>query len=127
MKKIIDTPNAPSAKWRAFNQWVVANGMLYTAWQVAIDPEKWFIGWDVAEQTHQIMKNLKAICEASWTNLGNAVKCTCYLSSMKNYWAFNEVYSQYFDEDTAPARECIGISELPLWADVEISLVALVE
>jgi len=127
MKKIIDTPNAPSAKWRAFNQWIIANGMVYTAWQVAIDPSKWFIWWTVSEQTHQVMKNLKAICEAAWTTLGNTVKCTCYLSDMKNYWSFNEVYSEYFDEKTAPARECIGIAELPLWAEVEISLIAVVE
>ncbi len=72
------------------------------------------------------MKNLKAICEASGTNLENVVKSTCYLSDMNNYSAFNEVYSEYFDEKTAPARECIGISTLPLGAEVEISLIVAV-
>jgi len=72
------------------------------------------------------MNNLEAVCEAAWTSLKNTVKCTCYLSDMKNYWEFNKVYSEYFEESTAPARECIGISELPLWADIEISLIAVV-
>ena len=127
MKKIIDTENAPSAKWRAFSQWVVANWFLYTAGQVAIDPKEWkFIWWDIVEQTHQVMKNLKAIIEASWSSMEQCIKCTIYLSNMDNYSLFNGVYAEYFDEKTAPARECIGISELPLGAEVEISLIAVV-
>ncbi len=69
MKKIIDTTQAPSAAWRVFSQGVIAGDMLYVSWQIATDPDQGFIWWDIEQQTHQVMKNLQAICDAADTNL----------------------------------------------------------
>ena len=49
-------------------------------------------------------------------------KATCFLSTMADFAAFNEVYAQYFTEK--PARSCIAVKELPKAALVEIEVIA---
>ena len=55
--KIIHTNAAPAAVG-PYSQAVVSGGMVYTAGQVALDPETGaMVGKDVVEQAHQVMKN----------------------------------------------------------------------
>lgn len=123
MNKIINTTNAP-APIGPYSQAVIANGFLFLSGQVAINPETGdVIQSSVAEETHQVMRNIKAVLlEASYT-FNDVVKTTIFLSDMNLFAEVNEIYGSYF-EATFPARETIAVKGLPKGVNVEISITA---
>ena len=80
----------------------------------------------IAEQTHQVLKNLRAVLKAAGSDLDRAVKTTVFLKSMDNFVAMNEVYGrpEYFGADP-PARSTVEVARLPRDVLVEIEVVAL--
>ena len=124
MKKIISTSEAPQAIG-PYSQAVLANGVLYTAGQIAIIPETGEIELsNIHSETHQVMKNLKGVLAAAKMNFSNVVKSTIFLKDMAQYSVINEVYSEYFSEKP-PAREAVQVSQLPKNVNIEISLIAM--
>lgn len=124
MKKIINTPKAP-APIGPYNQAILSGDTLYTSGQIAIDPEtgKLKIG-DIKVETRLVMDNLKAVLNAADMNFENVIKTSIFISDMNNFSLINDVYSQYFDDESAPARETVEVSNLPKYVNVEISLIA---
>jgi 2-iminobutanoate/2-iminopropanoate deaminase len=124
MKKIINTQNAP-APIGPYSQAVMKKDMLYTSGQIAIDPATGqLVEGDIKKETRQVMENLKAVLEAANMTFGHVLKTSIFISDMNNFSAINEVYAQYFDEDTAPARETVEVANLPKFVNVEISMIA---
>lgn len=78
----------------------------------------------VKEQTKQVMENLKAVLEEANSSFDNVLKTTCYLSDMDNFVAFNEVYSEYFKAEIAPARATVAVKTLPKNVLVEVDVIA---
>ncbi|MCU0463525.1 MAG: RidA family protein [Anaerolineae bacterium] len=125
MKQIIHTDQAPPAAG-PYSQAVVANGFVFTAGQLGLDPATGqFVPGGVTEQTHQALKNLRAVLEASGTNLDHAVKAVVFLKDMNDFAAMNTVYAQYLGGNS-PARSTVQVAKLPLDGLVEIELVALI-
>jgi len=125
MKKIITSKNAPSPIG-PYNQAVIANGFIYISGQVGMNPKTGKIIKDsISDETEQVMKNLSSILNEASISFENVVKTTIFLSDMNDFSSVNEVYGKYFDEDTAPARETVQVSKLPLGVNVEISMIAL--
>ena len=125
MKKIIKSKNAPSPIG-PYNQAVIANGFIYISGQVGMNPKTGKIIKDsISDETEQVMKNLSSILNEASISFENVVKTTIFLSDMNDFSLVNEVYGKYFDEDTAPARETVQVSKLPLGVNVEISMIAL--
>ena len=77
----------------------------------------------IENQTHQVCKNLKAVVETAWFNLENVVKTTIFLSNIEDFKTVNEIYWQYFYHK--PARSTIQVAKLPLWALIEIEIIAV--
>ena len=124
MKKIISTPNAP-APIGPYNQAILKGNMLYTSGQIAIDPKTGnLVIDDIKTETKLVMENLKAILSEAEMTFENVLKTTIFISDMHNFSAINEVYGQYFDEATAPARETVEVANLPKFVNVEISVIA---
>ena len=120
--RIISTDKAPAAIG-PYSQAVVSGGMVYTAGQVALDPETGVIsGSDVTAQTHQVMKNLTAVLSAAGSGLDRVVKTTCFLADMADFGAFNAVYGEYLPNK--PARSCVAVKELPKGALCEVEVIA---
>ena len=118
----IYTENAPAAVG-PYSQAVVVNGMVYTSGQIALDPKTGELaGKTIEEQAEQVMKNLAAVLEAAGTNPQKAVKTLCFLTDMKDFAAFNEVYAKYFV--SKPARSCFAVKDLPKGALCEIEVIA---
>jgi 2-iminobutanoate/2-iminopropanoate deaminase len=44
---------------------------------------------------------------------------------MHQFSEVNEVYGSFFDTETAPARETVEVANLPLFVNVEISMIAV--
>lgn len=124
MKRIIETKDAP-APIGAYNQAVLSNGTLYTSGQIALDAKSGeLVTDDIQSETKMVMENLKAVLKAAEMDFSNVVKASIFLSDMGNFAAVNEVYSDYFDNETAPARECVQVAALPKYVNVEISMIA---
>ena len=125
MKTIINTNNAP-APIGPYNQAVFAGNTLYISGQIAIDPKTGnLLTESIEKETHQVMKNLKAILLEAGMNFESVVKTTIFLSSMDNFTVVNEVYGSYFTKTNPPARETVEVSCLPKKVNVEISMIAV--
>jgi 2-iminobutanoate/2-iminopropanoate deaminase len=122
----IQTANAPKAIG-PYSQAIIANGFVYTAGQIALDPATMELvgGDDVAAQTERVMKNLDAIVSAAGASLGSVVKTTVFLLDMNDFGAMNEVYGRHFGEHR-PARSTVEVARLPKDVRVEIEAVAVV-
>ena len=123
-KQIITTKNAP-APIGPYNQAVKAGGMLFISGQVALKPGTAELAIaDIIEETHQVMKNLKAILSEADMSFAEVVKTTIFLSDMELFGQVNEIYGKYFDGDF-PARETVAVKGLPKNVNVEISMIAV--
>ena len=124
MKKIINTEKAP-APIGPYNQAILVNGMLYTSGQIALNPITMELVLDTIEvETTQVMNNLKAVLEAADMDFSHVIKSSIFISDMENFGKINSIYSGYFDEATAPARETVEVANLPKYVNVEISVIA---
>lgn len=121
MKKI-HTEKAPAAVG-PYSQAVVINGLVYTSGQIALDPATGALaGSTIEEQAEQVMKNLTAILAQAGTTPEKAVKALCFLTDIRDFAAFNEVYARYFTEK--PARSCVEVGALPMGAVCEVEVIA---
>jgi 2-iminobutanoate/2-iminopropanoate deaminase len=108
MKQIIKTTNAP-APIGPYSQAVKAGNFLFVSGQVAINPENGELNiGNIEDETHQVMRNLKAVLLEAGLSFDNVVKSTIFLSDMGTFAQVNEVYGQYFTADF-PARETVQV------------------
>lgn len=127
-RQVIQTDQAP-APVGPYNQAIAASGqMLFVAGQIALDPNTGeLIGaGDIVQQTQQVMANLEAILAAAQARWQDVVKTTIFLTDLAHFSIVNQIYGQYFESATAPARACIQVSRLPKDALVEIECIAVV-
>ena len=123
--KVVATEKAPKALG-PYSQGYVHNGVLYTAGQIAINPEVNDVEATTIEaQTEQVCKNLGEVLKEAGTSFDNVLKTTCFLADMSDFAAFNEVYAKYFT--SKPARSCVAVKTLPKGVLCEVELIAAVE
>ena len=124
MKKIINTDKAP-APVGPYNQAIIHNGTLYASGQIALSPSTGELVLDTIEaETRQVLENVRAILEEAGLGFQDVIKCSVFVSDMNNYSRINAVYAEYFDENTAPARELVEVANLPKFVNIEISVIA---
>ncbi len=124
MKKIINTSNAPLPVG-PYNQAILVDNTLYISGQIAIDVNsKEIIDGTIEEETETIMQNIKAILYEANLNFEDVIKSTIFTIDLKSFDKINKSYGKFFNKDTAPARETVEVSALPLGAKVEISVIA---
>ncbi|NER24502.1 MAG: RidA family protein [Symploca sp. SIO1C2] len=126
-KKIIRTENAP-APVGPYNQAIAASGeLIFVSGQIALDPStSEIIGADdVVQQTEQVMANLEAVLTAAGATFEDVVKTSVFLADMNDFAVVNEVYANYFDPESAPARACVEVSRLPKNVLVEVECIAV--
>ena len=123
MKQIISTNKAPQALG-AYSQAIRYGEQIFCSGQIPLNPETMeMVGETAAEQTKQVMENLKAVLEAASSDFSKVLKCTIYLKNRDDFTAVNEVYGSYFP-DNPPARATVEVSRLPKDALVEIECIA---
>ena len=124
MRKPITTDKAPQAIG-PYSQAIAAGQLLFLSGQIPLDPATGkLVDGGIAEQTHRVMSNLRAVLTAAGASFDNVVRTTIFLADMNDFAAVNEVYGSYF-ENPAPARACVQAAALPMQARVEIDAVAL--
>ena len=122
--RTIATDSAPRAIG-PYSQAIATDRFVFTAGQVPLDPKSGeLVGRTTAEQTEQVLTNLKAVLSAAGTSFANVVKTTVYLADMADFAQMNEVYAKHFGAHK-PARSTVQAAGLPKGARVEIDLVAV--
>jgi 2-iminobutanoate/2-iminopropanoate deaminase len=122
-KQILNTENAPAAIG-PYNQAVKAGHTLYVSGQIPLIPGSMeLVSSGVADETHQVLKNVHAILEHAGYSFNDVVKASIFINDMADFATINEVYAQYFT-DNQPARECVAVKTLPKNVNVEISVIA---
>jgi len=126
MKKIEPIQSAKLAVSAGpFSTGVKANGFLFLSGQVGIDQDG-KLADDFDLEVKQIFKNIDAVLAEQELTLNNIVSVTVYLKDMGNFKRLNDIYRTYF-QDYYPSRTCIAVLELPLKANVEMTITALTE
>ncbi len=124
-KASVSSSKAPAAIG-PYSQAVVANGLVYTAGVIPLDPEtKAVAGDDIRMQAERVLTSLSGLLEDAGSSLANAIKTTCFLQDLADFPIFNEVYATFFDGEPAPARSTVEVAKLPMDVLVEIECVAL--
>ncbi len=124
-KTSVRTDRAPEPFQGApYSQAVRFGEFVFVSGQIAIDPEtNEVVQGGIADQTEQVLANVRAILEEAGTSLANVVKTTIFLVDLGDFAAMNEVYARHMG-DVFPARATVQIGALPSGALVEIDAIA---
>lgn len=126
MKTIIESKNAPKPIG-PYSQAVKAGGFLFCSGLIAIDPKtgETKLG-PAADQTKQVMENIRAVLQEAGLGFQNIVKTTIFLTDMNDFTAVGEIYGKYMPAPP-PARTTIEVARLPKGVSVEIEVIASYE
>ncbi len=132
MKQVINTKSAPAAIG-PYSQAIKTGNFVFISGQIPVDPETGLIkGNNIKEQTEMVLKNLKAITEASGSSVDRIVKTSCFLKDINDFSEFNKVYEAFFKTagsaqgaESFPARSTLGGLQIPKGALIEIEAVAI--
>ena len=123
-KTIINSDKAP-APIGPYSQAVKIKDTLYVSGQIPVVAATGeVIKDDIAEATEQVMKNIWAILNEANMDFTNVVKCSIFVTDIKDFSIVNATYEKFFDNDP-PARETVEVCALPKGVDVEISCIAV--
>lgn len=125
-RTVIVTEDAPKPFAGApYNQAVKAQGLVFCAGQVGIDPATGkLVDGGVEAQSRRAMQNLAAVLEAAGSGLDRVCKTTIFVADLGDFRTVNEVYGSFFPTDP-PARSTVQVAGLPGGAQVEIEAIAL--
>jgi 2-iminobutanoate/2-iminopropanoate deaminase len=124
MLKHVKTDKAPAAIG-AYSQAVIANGFLYSAGQLALDPTSGeMVKGDIVAQTERVIENLQNILESAGAAWSDVVKVTVYLQDLAHFPTVNDIYARWIG-DARPARSTVQVAALPRGALIEVDLIAL--
>jgi 2-iminobutanoate/2-iminopropanoate deaminase len=124
-RTIVATDGAPAAIG-PYSQAIVANGLVFTAGQIPLDPETMkLVEGDISAQTERVLQNLAAVLADAGSGFDQVIKTTCFLADLNDFAAFNAVYGRFLGNNP-PARSTVQVAKLPMGALVEVECVALV-
>jgi 2-iminobutanoate/2-iminopropanoate deaminase len=119
---------SPQAAIRSlpFSEAVQVGDLLYLSGQIGTAPGKLeLVAGGIVPEARQALENIKTVLERHGSSLSNVVKCAVFLTDIKEWPAFNEVYRQYFTRNL-PARSALGANGLAMGARVEVECIAYV-
>lgn len=123
MNKIIKTNNAPEAIG-PYSQGIIANGLIFTAGQIPLDPETAkLVNSSFPDEVERVLKNIEAILIAGGSSLEKLVKLTVFITDLQLFGELNKIFSDYFPENP-PSRSAVEVSALPMGARIEIEAIA---
>jgi 2-iminobutanoate/2-iminopropanoate deaminase len=103
---------------------VRAGDFLFVTGQLSEDPKTGeVVRGNIAEQTKQVMENLKLVLSHAGTGFDRVVMARIFITEFRDYQTVNEIYASYFDRDRLPGRTTVGILGLAGCGDVEIDLI----
>jgi 2-iminobutanoate/2-iminopropanoate deaminase len=99
-----------------------AGNVIYTSGQLGMsrtDPDSSIVG-----QTKRALENVQKVVEAGGSSMANVLKCTVFLTDVKDFQGMNSAYTAFFPKDP-PARSTVVVAALvSAAAKVEIECIA---
>jgi len=117
-KEAITSRHAPAALG-PYSQGVRAGNTVYLSGQIGLDPATGNLVDGVEAQTHQVLKNLRAVAQAAGGELDDIVKLTLLLADLADFAKVNEIMASYF-RSPYPARATYQVVALPKGASIEV-------
>jgi reactive intermediate/imine deaminase len=118
----INTPAAPQAIG-TYSQAVKVNNTVYLSGQIPLVPNTMTLhSGDMANQVHQVFRNLRAVAQAAGGDLNNIVKLTVFLTDLTHFPLVNQIMAEYF-QPPYPARAVVGVAALPKNATIEMDAI----
>ncbi|MDT0556556.1 RidA family protein [Patiriisocius hiemis] len=68
---------------------------------------------DIREQTKAVLENIQDYLATEDATMADVVDVTTFLVNMNDFAGYNEVYGQFFDKETGPARTTVAVHQLP--------------
>jgi len=100
--------------------------MIYISGQGAVDPlTNQLKPGTIEKEAKLTLENIKIIMEAAGSSLEKILQVRVYLTHIREYARFNEVYRKYFI-DSQPARTCVEVKNLPFGIRIEIDTVGYI-
>ncbi len=124
MKQRIDSGNAamPGGPYAPAVRW---ESLLFVSGQGPANPTTGAVDSPEFEaQAQQTLANVDALLRAGGSERERVLKVQVYLTDLKHFAAFNEVYAEYFRGYTLPARTTVQVAGLPGGIMVEVDAVA---
>lgn len=118
----LSTEAAPKAIG-PYSQAVRVGDLLFTSGQIPLDLTGNVVEGSIAEQTHQVFRNLQAVLAAADIGFSQVVKATVFIKDMNQFAEINDIYASYMG-DHKPARSTVEVSKLPKDVGIEIELIA---
>lgn len=107
-----------------YSQATVANGFVYVAGQVALDPENSVVApGEVLAQTSYAIGRIRTILAECGATLNDVVSATVFITDLADFAGFNEAWGAEFG-DHRPARATVVAGLLLPGLVVEIQVVA---
>jgi len=117
-KTAVHTTNAPQPAG-PYSQGIIANGFFYTAGFGPQDPATGAVADSVAEQTHQVLRNVGAVLAEQGLTLDDCVKTTVHLADLADFAEFNEAYKEFFSEPY-PVRTTVGSQLANILVEIDV-------
>ena len=120
--KQIKTDKAPTAIG-PYSQAIISGNTVYCSGQIPINPETGEIPDGVANQAHQVFKNIKNLLDAAGTSIDKVIKTSVFIKDRNDFAEINAIYAEYFTEPY-PARSCVEVARLPKDVLLETEVIA---
>lgn len=99
--------------------------LLFISGQIPINPQtNEMVSGSFEDEVNQVLINLKNILEECGSSIEDVIKTTVFLTDMKKFPIFNNLYANYFTKNF-PARSTLQVSALPKAANIEIEAIAI--
>ena len=122
----ISTPNAPAPAGH-YSQAIVHQGIVYVAGQLPFDPKNPEVLPDnPRDQTHNVLKNVRAILEAANSSLSKTLQMTIYVTDIDHWPAVNAAYAEVMGTHR-PARAVVPVGDLKPGCILEVQAIAVQE
>jgi reactive intermediate/imine deaminase len=107
-----------------YSEAVTVGDMIFFAGQVPRAPEG-ELPADIQGQAHLVMKQIRDLTKKYGSSMDRVAKCTVFLTDIREWASFNEVYVQYFKPDHRPARSAFEVGGLGLGYKLEVECIAV--
>lgn len=122
--KVVYTDKAPKPIG-PYSQAIIYRDLIFLSGQIPINPDTGeVVNGDIAEQTKQVLENIKSILNEAGSDLSKVLKVTVFLRDLSLFSRFNEIYGSFFNKH-APARTTVEVSNLPKGVLLEIDVIAV--
>jgi 2-iminobutanoate/2-iminopropanoate deaminase len=108
-----------------YSQGLVANGTVYAAGQLGLDPAtSQLVPGGIVAETRQALSNVQSVLAEAGCSMDDVVSSNVYMVNLAEFAAMNQVYAEFFKRNP-PARTTVGVAGLPKGAAVEITCIAV--